>query len=43
MAAPVLVDLRNIYNPDDMRDAGFEYSCIGRAIVPVESKSEAAE
>ncbi len=43
MAAPVLVDLRNIYNPDDMRDAGFEYSCIGRAIVPVESKSGAAE
>ena len=31
MAAPVLVDLRNIYNPDEMRDAGFTYSCIGRA------------
>jgi UDPglucose 6-dehydrogenase len=27
---PVLVDLRNIYNPEDMAAAGFEYSCIGR-------------
>lgn len=25
-----LVDLRNIYNPDDMRGEGFEYSSIGR-------------
>ncbi len=25
-----LVDLRNIYNPDDMREAGFDYSSIGR-------------
>ncbi|WP_379547918.1 UDP-glucose dehydrogenase family protein [Qipengyuania sp. DSG2-2] len=29
--APVLVDLRNIYSPQDVRDAGFEYSSIGRA------------
>ncbi len=28
--APVLVDLRNIYQPDDVRAAGFEYSSIGR-------------
>ncbi len=28
--APVLVDLRNIYHPDDMRDAGFDYISIGR-------------
>jgi len=27
---PVMVDLRNIYNPDDMIEAGFEYSSIGR-------------
>ena len=27
---PVLVDLRNVYQPDDMREAGFEYSSIGR-------------
>jgi UDPglucose 6-dehydrogenase len=29
--APVLVDLRNIYKPEDVRAAGFEYSSIGRA------------
>ena len=28
---PVLVDLRNLYDPKKMRDAGFEYSCIGRS------------
>ena len=28
--APVLVDLRNIYQPSDVRAAGFEYSSIGR-------------
>ena len=28
--APVLVDLRNIYRPDDVRSAGFNYSSIGR-------------
>ncbi|WP_438852772.1 UDP-glucose dehydrogenase family protein [Brevundimonas nasdae] len=30
MARPVLVDLRNIYRPDDMAARGFEYSGIGR-------------
>ncbi|GAB5348148.1 UDP-glucose dehydrogenase family protein [Alteriqipengyuania sp. 357] len=28
--APVLVDLRNIYKPDDMREAGFHYTSVGR-------------
>ena len=28
--APVLVDLRNIYDPDDMRAAGFTYVSVGR-------------
>jgi UDPglucose 6-dehydrogenase len=28
--APVLVDLRNIYNPDDVRAAGFSYTSVGR-------------
>ena len=28
--APVLVDLRNIYKPDDMREAGFRYTSVGR-------------
>lgn len=30
MARPVLVDLRNIYRPEDMAARGFEYSGIGR-------------
>ena len=28
--APVLVDLRNIYKPEDVRAAGFSYTSIGR-------------
>ncbi|WP_419696294.1 UDP-glucose dehydrogenase family protein [Mesorhizobium muleiense] len=31
MASPVLVDLRNIYLPQDVVDAGFVYSGVGRA------------
>jgi len=27
---PVMVDLRNIYKPDEMADAGFRYTSIGR-------------
>ncbi len=30
MKAPVMVDLRNIYNPDEMAEAGFQYTCVGR-------------
>jgi UDPglucose 6-dehydrogenase len=33
MKAPVLVDLRNIYKPDDMRARGFAYTSVGRATV----------
>jgi UDPglucose 6-dehydrogenase len=29
--APVMVDLRNIYKPEDMRAAGFTYISVGRA------------
>ncbi|MEY2943120.1 MAG: hypothetical protein RLY97_1134 [Pseudomonadota bacterium] len=29
--APVLVDLRNIYDPDEVRAAGFSYMSVGRA------------
>ncbi len=32
MSNPVMVDLRNIYNPEEMVDAGFEYYCIGRTV-----------
>lgn len=30
MKNPIVIDLRNIYNPEEMRDAGFVYSCVGR-------------
>ena len=30
LAAPVVVDLRNVYEPKMMKDAGFTYACIGR-------------
>ncbi|MAY19045.1 MAG: UDP-glucose 6-dehydrogenase [Erythrobacteraceae bacterium] len=28
--APVMVDLRNVYKPDDMSTAGFDYTSVGR-------------
>jgi UDPglucose 6-dehydrogenase len=31
LKAPVVVDLRNIYQPDEMRSKGFTYASIGRA------------
>jgi UDPglucose 6-dehydrogenase len=31
---PVLVDLRNIYRPDDMQARGFTYVSVGRAEQP---------
>jgi len=30
MASPILVDLRNIYNPNEMVNTGFSYTSIGR-------------
>jgi UDPglucose 6-dehydrogenase len=30
LRAPVVVDLRNIYNPREMKAAGFRYLSIGR-------------
>jgi UDPglucose 6-dehydrogenase len=30
MTQPVIVDLRNIYRPDDMKRANFRYLAIGR-------------
>ena len=32
MSKPIMVDLRNIYNPDEMVEAGFDYHCVGRKI-----------
>ena len=31
MAAPVMVDMRNVYKPHELRDRGFVYASIGRA------------
>jgi UDPglucose 6-dehydrogenase len=31
MACPVMVDLRNIYRPEDMKNQGFAYTCVGRS------------
>ncbi len=30
MKTPVMVDLRNIYDPGEMAAAGFQYTCVGR-------------
>jgi len=34
MAAPVVIDLRNVYDPDSMERAGFQYVCVGRGTKP---------
>jgi UDPglucose 6-dehydrogenase len=34
MASPVIVDLRNIYRPEEMNRYGFAYCCVGRPLVP---------
>lgn len=33
MACPVVVDLRNIYRPEEMYRHGFAYACVGRPVV----------
>ena len=30
MRAPVMIDLRNVYRPQQMRERGFRYVSIGR-------------
>jgi UDPglucose 6-dehydrogenase len=34
MAAPIIVDLRNIYRPDEMEKLGFIYQSVGRPSAP---------
>ena len=43
LRAPVMVDLRNVYDPDDMRGAGFAYTCVGRGTQQESGAEEAAE
>ncbi len=42
MSAPVLVDLRNVYRPDDMRARGFTYVDVGRGTPPGPAAADAA-
>ncbi len=44
MKSKILVDLRNIYNPETMRERGFHYVPVGKAVVEgnANSKAEAA-
>ena len=32
MSSPLIVDGRNLYDPEEMRDRGFDYSCVGRPL-----------
>jgi UDPglucose 6-dehydrogenase len=32
MVGNIFVDLRNVYEPKLMREAGFEYVCVGRPV-----------
>ena len=34
---PTIIDLRNIYDPIKMKQAGFNYSCIGRRTTAVDN------
>ncbi len=43
MDVPVIVDGRNFFNPDLVRQAGFEYHCMGRAGVKVSGLPAAKE
>jgi len=33
LRSPVMIDLRNIYQPEDMTEAGFVYHSVGRTTV----------
>ncbi|MHA1536757.1 MAG: UDP-glucose dehydrogenase family protein [Alphaproteobacteria bacterium] len=42
MAAPVIVDLRNIYDPGEMAEAGFKYISIGRPTLAPAPRAQAS-
>ena len=37
LRTPILVDLRNVYDPTEMSELGFCYSCVGRVVQGSES------
>ena len=37
LRTPILVDLRNVYDPTEMSELGFRYSCVGRVVRASES------
>jgi UDPglucose 6-dehydrogenase len=43
MACPVVVDLRNVYRPEDMSRHGFAYACVGRPFAKPSSTDAAVE
>ena len=42
MARPVIVDLRNIYQPEEVRRHGFAYACVGRSLAAPSLAAELA-
>ena len=38
LAAPVMIDLRNVYDPETMAREGFSYTCVGRGTRPPEKQ-----
>jgi len=42
MASPIVVDLRNIYRPEEMQQRGFRYVCIGRSHIAESTFGEMA-
>jgi UDPglucose 6-dehydrogenase len=42
MASPVVVDLRNIYRPEEMFKYGFAYACVGMSSQTLESQRAGA-
>ena len=39
LSAPIMIDLRNVYNPEEMITAGFTYSCVGRGSTDIGATS----
>jgi UDPglucose 6-dehydrogenase len=37
LKTPIFIDLRNVYDPDQMKQLGFTYTCVGRARIESES------